>query len=101
MIAVAVTAVLLFGGGGEPAPDLAAGATKACTQEYVPDRLTSPATAEWSDIEVDQDGDTYYRVTGSVDSENAFGAMVRSTWDCYVARDGDGWRAVEVALKAR
>lgn len=50
-------------------------------QELVTDSLTSPASAEFSDVETTLAG-TLYTTTGKVDSQNKFGAMIRSTFRC-------------------
>ena len=42
------------------------------------DRLKSPSTADFSDENREQLTDTVFVVTGSVDSENGFGAMIRN-----------------------
>ena len=64
---------------------------KDSCHEWVKKELRSPATAEFSDENVAGDeGD--YTITGNVDSQNGFGATVRSTWTCTVKLDGDTWR---------
>lgn len=101
LIALAVLFILaqLNGGGsggGEDAVEHdAVGAYVVC-QQFVEDRLTSPASAEY--------GDTYsratthlgggrYRVETYVDSENAFGATLRSDFTCVVSHvSGDRYR---------
>lgn len=55
-------------------------AEKAC-KEAVERDLTAPASAEWSDVEV-EGADDAYTVTGNVDADNSFGAKVRHTFTC-------------------
>ena len=99
VVAIAVTVVLLLMPNDEPAPDLARSAETACT-EYVTSRLKSPATAKFVGIKVEQDGDRYYLVTGEVDSQNSFGALVRSEFECYMAHKDDGeWRAIRAKVE--
>lgn len=84
---VSLAAILaLFGcGGGEPDP--ADTAKQACV-EAVPERLKSPATAEISNVQTSQFVSGVWSVTGTVDSENSFGAMIRSTFKCHVRVEG-------------
>jgi hypothetical protein len=66
-----------------------------CTQ-FVKKRLKSPGTATFRDPTADN-GDTtmtpssdgsVYVITSSVDSENGFGASLRSTFNCAVKQAG-------------
>ena len=67
------------------------GAEVAC-QDFVKDRLKSPGTADFSDEEATGPGPTWV-VTGSVDSENTFGGVVRNTYSCTVVSTGaDKWK---------
>lgn len=65
-------------------------------QQFVEDRLRAPSTADWpwvstSDV-TEHLGGGKYRVRTYVDSENAFGANVRTTIDCTVQHEeGDRW----------
>ena len=64
---------------------------KRVCQDFVKDRLKSPGSAEFSDVAVSHVVDDY-TVTGAVDSQNLFGAVVRNTFTCQVRSDGDQWR---------
>lgn len=84
-----------IGGDGGPSgsdgPTLA-GAEDVCRQA-VKDKLKAPATA---DIEVQghSGSGSVYRLTGVVDSENGFGAKLRSSWACTATHvSGTSWRA--------
>jgi hypothetical protein len=55
----------------------------------VEDRLKSPATAQFDS---EATGYGTWSVTGTVDAENSFGAMVRSDYECTVIVDGDSIR---------
>ncbi|MEU7904086.1 hypothetical protein [Actinoplanes sp. NPDC049118] len=75
--------------------DQAAGAKAACVEEFIPARLKSPATARFSgvaiaSVDTSAVGETY-TVTGSVDAENGFGALIRSRFTCIVHPDGGRW----------
>lgn len=81
-------------------------AKKTCEQA-VRDQLVSPATATFSDLTMNHGPDsggihgTEYTLTGSVDSQNSFGAMLRSTFTCSVTKgDGSaGWYDPEVDIQ--
>jgi hypothetical protein len=66
----------------------AAQAAELC-QQAVLDRLKSPATASFSNVTTELVSEVYY-VKGSVDSENGFGATMRSDWSCDIFAGGSG-----------
>lgn len=84
-------ALLSMGGGSEWEPT-ATEAESTC-KEWVRDRLKSPATARFSGVET-TGGRSTYDVSGAVDSENSFGALVRTAWTCDVRYDAatEQWR---------
>lgn len=60
---------------------------KAC-QEAVRDQLKAPATAEFQDVTVSAAGAGAWRVDGAVDSENSFGAQIRTSFSCDLTPSG-------------
>lgn len=63
-------------------------------EQVVGERLKAPSTAEFNTTMAKDNGDGTWEVRGQVDSENEFGAMVRSTYGCTVFfEDGDAVRA--------
>lgn len=58
-------------------------------REAVENRLKSPSSAEFSDVQAKQDDSagTRWTVTGKVDSENSFGASIRNTFTCTSTYD--------------
>ena len=64
----------------------------AC-QDFVKEKLKAPATAKFSGQQTNVAGVNQWTVTGLVDAENSFGAMLRSNWTCSIRLDGDTWRA--------
>lgn len=53
------------------------------------DKLKAPATADFTDGS-DSGGPNSYTITGTVDAENSFGAMLRTGWSCDIEyRDAD------------
>ena len=71
-------------------------------QKVITERLKSPSSAQYPNYEsgfVQRTGDNTYRVTAYVDSQNGFGAMLRSQWTVQIKRDGeDGWLATSYAI---
>lgn len=86
-----------------PEPD-ASGAYAVC-QDAVEGRLRSPRSARfpWSYTDRVMDlGDGRFRVRAYVDAENAFGAEVRTDFDCTVAWEGnDTWSVEALELTPR
>ncbi|PZF63343.1 hypothetical protein DEI81_08015 [Curtobacterium sp. MCBD17_013] len=54
---------------------------KSACENQVKDHLKSPSTAKFNDS---VSGVGPFTVTGTVDSENSFGAMLRSNFECSV-----------------
>lgn len=119
LVLIVIAAVLwligtLMGGGDDDdssggsdvssAEDLEYGAFDVCTN-FVKDRLRAPSTAEFrnyfeddGEVVVTGGPDTYV-VTSSVDSENGFGAMLRSTFVCQVEHvAGTRWMLVDLSI---
>lgn len=65
------------------------GAQVAC-EDVVKTLLKAPSTAEFSNWQRQSNGDGKYTVTGTVDSQNGFGAMLRSQFGCTVRDKGNG-----------
>lgn len=86
----------------EPSPDRerdtgsATAAVLAC-QDFVEQSLRAPATAEFppiSEASVSRSGSEWI-VSSHVDSENGFGAFVRTNWTCEARYEGEGrWSGV-------
>lgn len=74
------------------------------TQDFVEKRLSSPSTAEfpWSsdpDVDITQNGTTY-NVQGYVDSENGFGAQIRTNFEAELRYDGGGtWSLISLEFE--
>ena len=98
-------AFLVNTGKDEPdAEDLRYGAFDVCTQ-FVKDRLRAPATAEFpnqfeddGEVTITHTGETY-TVVSQVDSENGFGALLTTPFNCVVRHtSGDNWRLVDLNM---
>ena len=68
-------------------------------RQFVEDRLKSPATADFTDETVTTLSGDRFRVTGLVDSQNSFGALVRSNFSCAMRYDGEErWTLTSIDL---
>ena len=75
-------------------------------KDFVRDRLKSPGSASFrnffegdGEVSVTGAGDGPFVVRSSVDSENSFGASLRTSFTCEVRRaGGDNWRLVDITL---
>lgn len=87
----------LVSGDDGPDPDMAI----VMCHDAVRDRLRAPATARFptfSETQVSQT-ENRFRVRSHVDAENAFGAMIRSNWDCVIEAEGGGaWRVISLDI---
>lgn len=88
VVAAVVVGIGYFSGGSGPDE---VSATIMCEQ-FVERRLKSPSTAEFSQ-ETQRKSGAGWTVTGAVDSQNSFGAMVRNRFRCTVTprADGEAW----------
>lgn len=62
-------------------------------ESYVKDYLKAPSTAEFSGIgetQIVAQGGGKYAVIGWVDSQNSFGAKLRTKYICKTADEGNG-----------
>jgi len=110
-IITAIIFALCIGGGtlaavsgGEDDPDPVAddnsiGAEIAC-EEFIGRRLKAPATAKYTHQQAEKSGARYV-VSGTVDSENSFGAMIRNHYTCTVTDQGDKWHLDDLKLTGR
>lgn len=73
-------------------------ATKQC-ERFLEDRLKSPATADF-DLTT-TGGPATFTASGTVDSENGFGAMVRSDVTCKITLSGDTWNLDDWSIETR
>lgn len=69
------------------------GARGACEQ-FVEKRLKSPGSAEYSD-QTESNDRLEWTASGTVDSQNAFGALIRNDYRCvmtYLADENESYR---------
>lgn len=91
-----------LGGDDEPggSPEVRrAGAESAC-REYVSARLKAPASADFSGGVSRAVSDFEFVVSGEVDSQNGFGAMLRSRYTCSVRLDvfDSTWALLDLSI---
>lgn len=66
-------------------------------QEFVLKSLKSPSTAKFpfsrssEGVNISTLGNKRYSVSGWVDAQNSYGAVVRTKWNCTVVDKGDTW----------
>jgi hypothetical protein len=102
VVAVLLVGTLAFavlgGGGDKPSEgEKKSDVERVCKDQFIADRLKAPSTAEY-DLTV-TGGPITYTANGTVDSENGFGAMLRSDVTCVVRDDGDKWVLESVTLR--
>ena len=96
--AVVFVLVLLVSLGGDE-NGTSSGAEVACKQ-FVRERLKSPSTAEFPRPVTENLYESRWRVEGVVDSQNGFGAMVRTQYTCEVHRTSDDvWNLVDLTVR--
>lgn len=101
---VGCTSTTLKSDAGQDISDARLSAANVC-EKFVGRRLKAPGGASYRDPTGDQitysgDGDGPITVSASVDSENGFGAKVRSPYTCVVTHgSGDTWNLVNLDLQ--
>ena len=72
-------------------------------KQFVEDRLVSPGSADfssYSEANVIVLGEREYRVAGYVDSQNKFGAMLRSNYICTLREnEDDTWTCTDLSIE--
>lgn len=96
VLVCAIGYVVSLGDDDEPGGDSTM--AEIMCEDFIEERLKAPATAEY------EHSTTFtnpaYRVTGTVDSENGFGAMIRSEFTCVVEPKGeDEWELVSLDIE--
>lgn len=74
---------------------------KICAKKAVEDRLKAPSTADfcsYSEMDATYLGDDRWKITGYVDAENSFGAMVRQNWTVTLTLTASGFTDYDVTF---
>lgn len=82
----------------DPAADTSAQLIATC-REGVKARLKAPSTAQFGEETTAGMSETRWKVSGVVDAQNGFGAMLRKRYSCQADKDGSGgWEVFDVAF---
>ena len=71
-------------------------------KKFVADQLRSPGSAEfpWFDFQGWRLGNGHYKIVSYVDSQNAFGALIRTNYVCEVkTEDGTNWSLIDLTMQ--
>jgi len=75
------------------------------SQQFVEDRLKSPASAEFprfsnSGVSVSYTGNDTYKVSAYVDAQNSFGALIRTYYKCEARynKSSDKWMLIDLKM---
>lgn len=108
VVALLAVLVLVFGALAGPgdsrggAPSCSAQGAYAAGQIIAERRLRAPGSARWPMVHEDEMtrlADCRWRIVTHVDSENGFGALLRTRVVMEVGRDGEGdWRAYRMDM---
>lgn len=86
-------------GESEPAPPSLIEQAQNICYDAVLAELKAPSSAELVDTSAYPDDNDHWIVSGSVDAENSFGAMIRSEFRCDVQQSsGEQWQIHEVEI---
>lgn len=95
LVVVGGASALAGSGGSEPDKY---GAQVAC-EDRVRTLLKAPSSADFSGVVTASSGHNAWNVTGSVDSENSFGAAIRGAFTCHArSDDGELWTTSRVKI---
>lgn len=72
-------------------------------EQFVSSKLKSPSTADFEygfSTKIDKVGEKGYEVDSYVDSQNGFGATIRTNFHCEVEYTGNGnWKLVDLTFE--
>lgn len=94
-VTVVALGLLVAGCSGDNPDDATA---EVMCQDFVKDQLKAPGSAKFSEERADEPFDGEWKVTGVVDSENGFGALLRAEYTCRMTHDDGEWTADEVTV---
>lgn len=95
LLGLAVWGASLSASDAEPA---GSGEAQQVCEQFVGDRLKAPGTAEFDHANTYREG-LVWVVLGTVDSENGFGALLRTSFRCEVEPVSDEWRLVDLSME--
>lgn len=98
VVLVLVFVISLIGGGGSDDDEVNDYAARLQCEDWLKEKLKAPSSAKFVDTVV-AGGPSAWTVSGEVDAENSFGAMIRAQWTCSIRLDGDYWRGSATLLE--
>jgi hypothetical protein len=103
MLAIVGVIVYSCNAGGSTTEDSdtdSGGMAEVMCEEFVTERLKAPSSAEFPGADlVEPLGGDQYQVTAAVDSQNGFGAMIRTGYVCTIQNTGgDEWTLVSLDM---
>jgi hypothetical protein len=72
-------------------------------ETYIERLLKAPSTADFCSMNTTDLGDNRWRITSCVDSQNSYGAMIRSNWETTMiyTEDPAGWEMEKVIFDGK
>lgn len=89
LLVIVVAGISIFGGGESGSSNEQSGLARIYCERAVEERLVSPASAQFTHDSTT--GANPYEVRGTVDSDNSFGATLRTGYGCTVTFTGDSY----------
>jgi len=87
----------------EPRKEHSTSGASVMSEQFVLEKLKSPGSAKFASIfdqKIDDLGEGRYKVTSYVDSQNGFGALVRTNYVCTLKYVGnDKWQLENLDIK--
>lgn len=83
--------IYLFGGCDGCSNEVSTGEAQIMAKEFVKNSLKSPSTADFSNTSSQELSDKTFLVSGNVDAQNSFGAMLRNTFRVKLKYNGGEW----------
>lgn len=101
LLFVFVSCGISMSGAGDDDWEPTSGEAAQICEDWVSEKLKAPSTAKFSGERQSSTGADSWTITGAVDAQNGFGAMIRSAWTCDVRWDAstDRWRGSAVLLE--
>lgn len=99
LIAILVVSALVLSACGSSSSNKSATDAKICAEKAVTDSLKSPSTAKfckYTEMTATNLGGDRWKVTGYVDAQNSFGAVIRTNWTVTLTLTGKGFTDYQV-----
>src|SRR6267378_625918 len=103
-VLIVIVVVLIFSGCGKLTKPTVSDRATAIALNIVSNSLISPTTAKFSAVSCRERPDNTFLISGQVDSQNVYGAMLRNEFNCVLTNLGNGqldWLGVSVGGDAK